>query len=132
MLETNSKPPPKKEHLKIENITNERILFEYDKKTFASNNILDINVIFEQSYKEGIIKKYWGGFNAKYELKVLDGYTGDILYSYKTAKFDLFTGKKIKLSKDYPECLEINIVGTAITHKTKKKIKLHAKDTIGC
>ena len=124
------KREPTRESKKVERITDERVVFEYDQS--VQNGILYINPIFEQFHNGRTPKRYFGGFIAKYEFKLIDGYTGDILHSYKTHRFDKVIQIKIGLHDDYPECLEVHISGKAITNETVKEIGFSTKDAIGC
>ena len=124
------KNEPTIEHKRTERSIDEKIVFEYKKP--ASGDVLFINPIFEQSYNGRTPKRYFGGFIAKYEFKLIDGYTGDILHSYKTHMFDKVIQIKIGLHDDYPECLEVHISGKAVTNETVREIDFSTKDAHGC
>ena len=124
------KREPTREHKRTERSIDEKIVFKYSKP--AGKNILYINPIFQQSYNGRSPKSYYGGFIAKYKLQLLDGYTGDILHSYKTHRFDKVIQIKIGLHDDYPECLEVHISGKAVTNETVREIDFSTEDAHGC
>ena len=124
------KNEPTREHKRTERSIDEKIVFEYSKP--AGKNTLYINPIFQKSYNGGPPESYYGGFIAKYKLQLLDGYTGDILHSYKTYRFDKVIQIKIGLHDDYPECLEVHISGKAVANETVREIDFSTKDAHGC
>ena len=124
------KREPTREPKKVKRIPDDKIVFEYKKS--PNEDLLFINTMFERTYKGRNPRRYFGGFVAKYELKLLDGYTGDVLYSHDTHRADEVIQIEVRLHDDYPECLEVHISGTAIANKTAKEIDFSTKDTVGC